>query len=154
MGLGSASMSASLHAFMSAALNAKLKQGYGMTETLGGVIAMDKDDLSYGRCGAPVLNSMMKLKDFEEGGYRATDKPHPRGEIMIHSSGNAENYLLLDKVNAETFEYDYEGRKWLCTGDIGEIYEDGTLKIIDRKKDIIKLANGEYFCIGKVSILF
>jgi long-chain acyl-CoA synthetase len=40
---------------------------------------------------------------------------------------------------------------WFFTGDIAEIFPDGTFKIIDRKKDLIKLANGEFFSLGKVS---
>ena len=44
-----------------------------------------------------------------------------------------------------------KGERWFYTGDIGEFYPDGTLKIIDRKKDLLKLAHGEYISLGKVS---
>ena len=43
--------------------------------------------------------------------------------------------------------------RWFYTGDIGQIDEDGTVRIIDRKKDLVKLQFGEYISLGKVSFL-
>lgn len=42
------------------------------------------------------------------------------------------------------------GIRWFYTGDIGEMFPDGTIKIIDRKKDLVKLQFGEYVSLGKV----
>ena len=42
--------------------------------------------------------------------------------------------------------------RWFRTGDIGEIHDDGVLKIIDRKKDLVKLQHGEYVSYGKVNL--
>ena len=61
----------------------------------------------------------------------------------------AEYYKLPDKT-AEEFQADADGRRWFMTGDIGEFYPDGTVKIIDRKKDLVKLQFGEYVSLGKV----
>ncbi len=58
-------------------------------------------------------------------------------------------YLLPDKT-AEEFAIGTQGRRWFKTGDIGEFQRDGTLKIIDRKKDLVKLQFGEYVSLGKV----
>ncbi len=41
--------------------------------------------------------------------------------------------------------------RWFKTGDIGQVEADGTLRIIDRKKDLVKLQFGEYISLGKVS---
>ena len=46
--------------------------------------------------------------------------------------------------------YDEDGRRWFRTGDIGEVCDDGVIKIIDRKKDLVKLQHGEYVSYGKV----
>ena len=44
---------------------------------------MDVDDLSTGRVGAPLSVNDIKLVNWEEGNYRSSDKPNPRGEIVI-----------------------------------------------------------------------
>lgn len=150
--LGGAPLSASLQALIKSALDTTLVQGYGMTETLGACLCMDDSDLSYGRCGRPLRGVYAKLDDWPEGGYRVTDKPRPRGELIIGSKGNSLNYLDKPEMNAELYEYDADlDIRWFRTGDIAEAYEDGTFAIIDRKKDLVKLANGEYFSLGKVS---
>lgn len=149
--LGGAPLSASLQALIKAALNITLVQGYGMTETLGACMCMDDEDLSYGRCGRPLRGVYVKLDDFHEGNYQVTDKPHPRGELIIGSKANSFNYLDKPEMNAELYEYDADlDIRWFRTGDIAEAFSDGTFKIIDRKKDLVKLANGEYFSLGKV----
>lgn len=151
--LGGAPLSASLQALIKAALNTTLVQGYGMTETLGACLCMDDDDLSYGRCGLPLSGVYARLDDWKEGGYHVTDKPRARGELVIGSKANSVNYLHKPEMNAELYEYDPKlDITWFKTGDIAEAYEDGTFKIIDRKKDLVKLANGEYFSLGKVSV--
>lgn len=150
--IGGAPLSASLQALIRAALNTTLVQGYGMTETLGACLCMDDVDLSYGRCGRPLRGVYARLDDWIEGGYRITDKPHPRGELVIGSQANSLSYLDKPEMNAELYEFDHQrGVQWFKTGDVAEVFPDGTFKIIDRKKDLVKLANGEYFSLGKVS---
>ena len=56
----------------------------------------------------------------------------------------------MPEKTKEDFFKGEDGTRWFRTGDIGEIYEDGTLKIIDRKKDLVKLPYGEYVSLGKV----
>lgn len=48
-------------------------------------------------------------------------------------------YYKMPEKTKEDFFTDEEGCRWFRTGDIGEFYEDGTLKIIDRKKDLVGL---------------
>lgn len=55
----------------------------------------------------------------------------------------------MAKKTEEDF-FTENGLRWFRTGDIGEMFEDGTLKIIDRKKDLVKLDMGEYVSLGKV----
>ncbi|OTF73264.1 hypothetical protein BLA29_003566, partial [Euroglyphus maynei] len=148
---GGAPLSPRLQAFCRMAMNINLIQGYGMTETCGAVLCMDRYDLSYGRSGQPLLNVYAKLKDWTEGGYRRTDLPCPRGELLIGTKTHWNGYLNLPKMTDEGYEKDDEnGIHYVRTGDIVQIHSDGTIEIIDRKKDLIKLANGEYVSLGKI----
>lgn len=86
-------------------------------------------DLSFGRAGAPISSADFRLINWEEGGYRITNKPNPQGEIVIGGNGVSLGYYKLEEKTAEDF-FDEGGRRWFKTGDIGEFYEDGVLKII------------------------
>merc|ERR1712058_143621 len=128
-----------------------LMQGYGLTETCACATLMDLDDMvSTGRVGAPVRGVNIRLVNWEEGNYRVTDKPKPRGEIYIGGPNVAQGYFKNEEKTKEEFFTDAEGRRWFKTGDIGQIEGDGTLRIIDRKKDLVKLQFGEYVSLGKV----
>lgn len=78
-----------------------------------------------------------------------TDKPYPRGEIVIGGSCVTAGYFNNQQLTDESFRTE-ENRQWFYTGDIGEIHPDGSIKIIDRKKDLVKLQFGEYVSLGKV----
>lgn len=62
---------------------------------------MDDTDMTTGRVGAPLSVCKIKLVNWEEGNYRITDKPRPRGEIII---GKKTTYLdLLTLKHVELF---------------------------------------------------
>lgn len=91
----------------------------------------------------------IKLVNWEEGNYLTKDEPHPRGEIHVGGDNVALGYFKMKGKTDEDF-YEENGVRWFKTGDIGEVHADGVLKIIDRKKDLIKLQHGEYVSYGKV----
>lgn len=105
--------------------------------------------MSIGRIGAPLNGVKVRLVDWPEGGYYVTDKPRPRGELVIGGNAISKEYFKLNQQTEEAYE-EKDGVRWFKMGDIGEIYEDGTVKIIDRKKDLVKLQFGEYISLGKV----
>merc|ERR1712228_326141 len=73
------------------------------------------------------------------------------GEILL--SGNSVSqlgYFKMQQKTDEDFPYHSDGKRWFHTGDIGTMMPNGTLQIIDRKKDLIKLSGGEYVSLGKV----
>merc|ERR1711862_268043 len=92
----------------------------------------------------------IKLVNWEESNYKVTDKPCPRGEVYIGGNNVAAGYYENEAKTKEEFFTDDEGRRWFKTGDIGQFEPDGTLRIIDRKKDLVKLQFGEYVSLGKV----
>ncbi|ELK17155.1 Long-chain-fatty-acid--CoA ligase 3 [Pteropus alecto] len=147
---GGAPLSATTQRFMNICFCCPVGQGYGLTECAGAGTITEVWDYNTGRVGAPLVCCEIKLKNWEEGGYFNTDKPHPRGEILIGGQNVTMGYYKNEaKTKADFFE-DENGQRWLCTGDIGEFDPDGCLKIIDRKKDLVKLQAGEYVSLGKV----
>uniref|UniRef100_A0A3B4ZCR3 long-chain-fatty-acid--CoA ligase n=1 Tax=Seriola lalandi dorsalis TaxID=1841481 RepID=A0A3B4ZCR3_SERLL len=150
---GGAPLSAATQRFMNVCFCCPVGQGYGLTETCGAGTISELWDYSTGRVGGPLVCSEIKLKDWVEGGYRSTDKPHPRGEILVGGPNVTMGYYKIEAKNQEDFFVDENGQRWFCTGDIGEFHEDGCLKIIDRKKDLVKLQAGEYVSLGKVEAM-
>ncbi|XP_030600810.1 long-chain-fatty-acid--CoA ligase 3a isoform X1 [Archocentrus centrarchus] len=147
---GGAPLSAATQRFMNVCFCCPVGQGYGLTETCGAGTISELWDYSTGRVGGPLVCCEIKLQDWVEGGYRSTDKPHPRGEILIGGPNVTMGYYKKEAKNQDDFFVDENGQRWFCTGDIGEFQEDGCLKIIDRKKDLVKLQAGEYVSLGKV----
>ncbi|VDO99882.1 unnamed protein product [Soboliphyme baturini] len=123
-------------------------QGYGLTETCGAGTICHSDDLTTGRVGSPLACNDIMLRNWNEGGYMIQNKPHPQGEILISGANVIKGYLANSGSAADFIEID--GRTWFCSGDIGEFYSDGCLKIIDRRKDLIKLQHGEYVSVARV----
>ncbi|XP_077397918.1 long-chain-fatty-acid--CoA ligase 3a [Festucalex cinctus] len=146
---GGAPLSAATQRFMNVCFCCPVGQGYGLTETCGAGTVSEVWDYSSGRVGGPVVCCEIKLKDWVEGGYLHSDKPYPRGEILIGGPNVTMGYYK-NRGDQSDFFVDENGQRWFCTGDIGEFHGDGCLKIIDRKKDLVKLQAGEYVSLGKV----
>ncbi|CAL4114695.1 unnamed protein product, partial [Meganyctiphanes norvegica] len=147
--VGGAPLKPEVHDFVRATLGCPIMQAYGLTETSAGATTMTMHDISTGRVGAPLYGVNIKIVDWEEGNYRITDKPNPRGEIVIGGDCVAAGYYKNPEKTKEEF-FEEDGKRWFRTGDIGEVESDGALRIIDRKKDLVKLTFGEYVSLGKV----
>eukprot|EP00271_Cylindrocystis_brebissonii_P003468 TRINITY_DN1444_c1_g5_i1.p1 TRINITY_DN1444_c1_g5~~TRINITY_DN1444_c1_g5_i1.p1 ORF type:complete len:739 (+),score=146.38 TRINITY_DN1444_c1_g5_i1:183-2399(+) len=147
---GGAPLSGDTQRFMNVCFGMPVGQGYGLTETCAGGTFTDWRDTSVGRVGPPFPGCYVKLVDWEEGGYRSTDVPMPRGEIHIGGPVVTLGYFKNEKKTSEDYHVDEKGMRWFHTGDIGQFHPDGVLEIVDRKKDIIKLQAGEYISLGKV----
>ncbi|KAK9511143.1 hypothetical protein O3M35_005763 [Rhynocoris fuscipes] len=147
---GGAPLSPDTHELIKICLCDRVIQGYGLTETCSCATVMDNHDRTTGRAGAPTTNCNIRLVDWDEGNYRVTDKPFPRGEILVGGDNISPGYYKNPEKTREDFFTDSDGRRWFRTGDIGECHPDGVIKIIDRKKDLVKLQAGEYVSLGKV----
>lgn len=108
---------------------------------------LDKDT---GNVGGPLECCEIKLKDVPDLNYFHTDKPNPRGEICIRGNNLCAGYFRAPLKNKETFDED----GWALSGDIGEFLPNRALKIIDRKKNIFKLSQGEYIAPEKLENIF
>ncbi|RWS03422.1 Long-chain-fatty-acid--CoA ligase 3-like protein, partial [Dinothrombium tinctorium] len=135
--VGGAPLSPDTQNFIGNVLNTKIVQGYAATECTAAATIMNLDDFSFGRVGAPLYGVKLRLVDWPEGNYYAFDKPNPRGEIVIGGNAVTPGYYNNEEETKKAY-VDEDGVHWWYTGDIGEVFEDGTLKIIDRKKDLVK----------------
>ncbi|UMM41877.1 hypothetical protein L5515_017942 [Caenorhabditis briggsae] len=145
---GGAPLSPETQRFMNICFCCPVVQGYGLTETCGGGTIADIHDLSTGTVGPPLTCCEILLQEWAEAGYSPKNDP-PQGEILISGPNVALGYFNNDEKTNEDF-VKVNGKRFFATGDIGEFREDGSLKIIDRKKDLLKLSHGEYISLGKV----
>ncbi|KAI4329430.1 hypothetical protein L6164_021693 [Bauhinia variegata] len=116
--------------------NARLGQGYGMTEagpvlTMSLAFAKEAMEVKAGSCGSVVRNAEMRIVDPETGDSLP---PNQAGEICIRGDQIMKGYLNDPEATERTI--DKEG--WLHTGDIGYIDDDNELYIVDRLKELIK----------------
>lgn len=63
------------------------------------------------------------------GNYRSTDTPCPRGEILLGGGNIVQGYFKMEEKTKEDF-IEIEGVRYFCTGDIGQVEEDGCVAII------------------------
>ena len=146
---GGAPLAPKSQEFVRTVLGVKLVQGYGLTETIACASISDPNDLRTGLVGPPLVGVDLKIVSWPEGGYTVHDACGPRGEIVIGGYHVAKGYYNMEQKTAEDFYDGPEGYRWFRTGDVGQILSDGSLKIVDRKKDLVKLQMGEYVSLGK-----
>jgi len=111
-----------IHFFQSIGVN--LIEVYGQTEVTGPTSVSEPGRLKFGTVGAPLTGTEVKIAE--------------DGEILVKSPGVFKGYYKSPEATAETLK---DG--WLHSGDVGELDEDGYLKITDRKKDIMVTAGGK-----------
>jgi len=150
---GSAPLSEPVMIFFRCMLGVPVVEGYGQTEGAAAATLSHPDDVgTFGHVGGPVASVEIKLVDVSEMGYLSTDKIHRgkpcegRGEIWIRGPSVFKGYYKDEAKTKETITDD----GWLMSGDIGLWTVEGCLQIIDRKKNIFKLSQGEYVAAEKI----
>ncbi|XP_041818013.1 long-chain-fatty-acid--CoA ligase 5 isoform X2 [Chelmon rostratus] len=144
---GAAPISPSVLNFLRAALGCQLFEAYGQTECTAGCSFSIPGDATSGHVGVPLPCNIVKLVDVEEMKYFSSNG---EGEVCIKGSNVFKGYLKDPEKTAEALDKD----GWLHTGDIGKWLPSGVLKIIDRKKNIFKLAQGEYIAPEKIENVY
>lgn len=147
---GSAPLDPDLHQFLRVVLGNNLAQGYGLTETYGTSLVQSEGDFTVGTCGGPMPTSELCLIDVPDMEYYSTDKPYPRGELLIRGPTVMTGYYKNEEETKKAFTED----GWFRTGDICSIDEMGRFKIIDRKKNVLKLAQGEYISPERIENVY
>lgn len=138
---GSAPLAPELRAFMEQCLGLPLDDIYGATEM--GPVVRNSHVMR-----PPVID--YKLVDVPELGYFRTDKPHPRGELLIKTSQVMQGYYKRPDLTASVF--DENG--YYKTGDIMAEIGPDQLVYVDRRNNVLKLSQGEFVAISRLEALF
>ena len=118
-------------------LGVTIQEAYGMTENLGAVCMMPHDTPKDGSVGKIYPGMEVVIA---EG----------TGEILTRSPWNMLGYYREPSLTTDTI--DTEG--WIHTGDVGEVDEDGYLKITGRVKEMYKTSKGEYVAPSQIEFGF
>jgi len=139
--VGTAPLAAEMKAFIESCLGVHLLDGYGLTEvgmvTTDGIIKRP-----------PVID--YKLVDVPELGYFATDKPYPRGELLVKSASATPGYYKRPEVTAGVFDEDGYYR----TGDVMAEIAPNQVAYVDRRNNVLKLSQGEFVAVAHLEAVF
>ncbi|ELP90055.1 long-chain-fatty-acid--CoA ligase, putative [Entamoeba invadens IP1] len=141
---GSAPLTSELYDWLRICTGAQIFQGYGLTESFGGfcTAAPGLHDDNQTSVGSPCLYVTMRLVSIPDMEY-SVDSEMPAGEIQVKADQIFKEYYNDETQTKSVFTED----GYFCTGDIGRINADGSLSIVDRKKNLFKLAQGEYVAV-------
>jgi long-chain acyl-CoA synthetase len=132
---GSAALSRDIGEWFHAA-GMLILEGYGLTETSAGATINRPDAFKLGTVGLPLPGSEVKIAD--------------DGEVLIKGPNVMRGYHNLPSESDAAML----GDGWFASGDIGEIDEDGFLRITDRKKDLFKTSGGKYIAPTYIEGMF
>ena len=138
---GSAPLAPDLREFMEAVFGFKMDDNYGATEMSG----VTRNGYM---TRPPVID--YKLDDVPELGYFKTDKPYPRGELWVKTSSVMLGYYKRPEVTAAVFSED----GYYKTGDIMAEIAPDQLVYVDRRNNVLKLAQGEFVAISRLETLY
>ncbi|WP_201358888.1 carboxylic acid reductase [Mycobacterium paraintracellulare] len=138
---GSAPTSPELKAWAESLLQMHLMDGYGSTEA--GMVLFDGEIQR-----PPVID--YKLVDVPDLGYFSTDRPHPRGELLLRTENMFPGYYKRAETTANVFDEDGYYR----TGDVFAEIAPDRLVYVDRRNNVLKLAQGEFVTLAKLEAVF
>jgi fatty acid CoA ligase FadD9 len=139
--LGSAPLAAEMKAFLASGLDVHIADAYGLTET--GTVTLD------GVISRKRVHDY-KLIDVPELGYFRTDRPYPRGELLVKTDMMTPGYYKRPELTAAVFDADGYYR----TGDVMAEIEPDHLVYVDRRNNVLKLAHGEFVATSNLEAVY
>lgn len=123
--------------------------GYGLTETCANGALGSPMQWTANAIGAVPAALEMKLVSLPELNYNAGGNP-PQGEILLRGKPVLKEYYKNPEESAKAITPD----GWFRTGDIGELDQNGHIKVIDRVKNLVKMQGGEYIALEKLEAVY
>lgn len=145
-----APMSMDIVRWMAEDMDIVFTNNYGSTEATGSLIMtpLSKDLPPVGNIGFPEMLVTARLIDIPELGYSVKSTP-PCGEIILKFPGLPLGYLNNPEKTRELIDED----GWMHTNDVAQLNPDGSLSLVDRKDNMVKLANAKYVPAEKIESL-
>ena len=166
---GSAPIAPHVIEFLRIVFSASVCEGYGQTEcSAAATLTSMHDQVTLGHVGGPLACNEVKLVSVPDMNYLVTDTVHGiekdaagnvtkagipcegRGEVCYRGPNVFPGYYLDPVKTAEALDAD----GWLHSGDVGLWTAQGTLTIVDRKKNFFKLSQGEYVATEKIENVY
>lgn len=160
---GGGPLNSDVQEFISTCFGIPFGQGYGLTETCAGLSVQDMNDERAGIVGAPIpcvevkVVSCPEINDKAGLPYLSSDRKDVngdpifgRGEVLVRGGCVGLGYYMMHDKTKEEFE----PSGWFHTGDIGQFVSDGSIQIVDRKKNLIKLKGGEYIAVENMEMSY
>lgn len=141
---GGAPLAASLAERFRAATGATLVEGYGLSESSGVLTSNPYDPPQHpGTIGQPIPGTRLRLVDKEDPTRDVA--PGEPGEIVAQGPQIMRGYWNRPDADAGVFVTDAAGGRWLRTGDVGTIDDQGFVRIVDRLKDMLAVSGFKVF---------
>jgi len=160
---GGGPLNSEVQIFIRTCFGCAMFQGYGLTETCAAITIQDPQDLRSGIVGSPLSSCEVKLlstpeiKDKNSAPYLSTDttdvagnRVFGRGEVLMKGTNLSLGYYRMQDKTDEVYRKD----GFFHTGDIGQFMSDGSLRIVDRVKNLVKLIGGEYIAIENMEMVY
>ncbi|CAB1056690.1 Long-chain-fatty-acid--CoA ligase (EC [Olavius sp. associated proteobacterium Delta 1] len=130
--------------------NSKILEGYGMTETTAVSHSTPLDRPKTGSFGLPLPGVTAAIVDVDGTEFMPADEV---GELILNGPNIMQEYWKRPESYQETF-MEFDGKKWLRTGDLVRMDEEGYFHFFDRKRDLIKFKGYSVFARHVEEVLY
>jgi len=128
----------------------KILEGYGMTETTAVSHSTPYDRPKTGSFGVPLPGVTAAIVDVDGTEFMPVDEV---GELILNGPNIMQEYWKRPESYQETF-MELDGEKWLRTGDLVRMDEEGYFHFFDRKRDLIKFKGYSVFARHVEEVLY
>jgi len=132
--------------FLAATITPNIVQGYGLTEVAAGLAVQEVPVLNPSTVGACTIGCEIKLRTVEGTNYDPRGEI-PKGELLVRGPNVFKGYYKQPELTKEVLSED----GWFATGDVVQITPEKQIQIIDRAKQLVKLAQGEYLSLTSLT---